>query len=271
MKVKRQARTAALLVLVDPVVLELGLRLVLGGAEHGVLYQFRPGDGRCVGLRPGTSAQFTGFLLRRPTIVMEVNAQGYRGPERPQTKPPHTFRIAAVGDSYAYGVSVTTDEAIPAYLERALRPRPIEVLNFGIPGAQLEDEIPQASIFASRWHPDVILEFLFWNDLDQSLCSWSSGGTALLARLAKHIYVFRIPVILKLVLGGRSIGTVSRRTTELRAKLADLQNVGRPARLAVVVLGDPILRNAAVPTEPSAGLQEAMRALGIPWLDARIG
>src|SRR5262245_30014297 len=126
-------------------------------------------------LRPGAEVTYTGWFLKIPPVRQEVNAYGFRGPARPPAKPPGTLRIAVLGDSFAYGLGVEAENAIPAQLEAVLAAGssvPVEVLNFGIPGAQLDDLIPHLRGVVANWQPDVVVFLLFTNDLDESLCGW---------------------------------------------------------------------------------------------------
>jgi|ERR1019366_5860044 hypothetical protein len=59
-------------------------------------------------------------------------------------KLPHSYRIAVVGDSYAYGLGVSRDQALPSQLEYLLNARlhslHFEVVNLGRPGLNIFDE-----------------------------------------------------------------------------------------------------------------------------------
>jgi lysophospholipase L1-like esterase len=253
-------------------VLELVARLVLGGAEEGKLYNLRPGDGRCVGLRPGVEVLYTGWFLRIPPVRHEVNVLGFRGPPRPPGKAAGTVRVAVIGDSFVYGLGVGAEDSIPAQLEEILGSRsavPVEVLNFGIPGAQLDDLIPQLSVFVARWSPDLVVFVLFGNDLDESLCSWVSSPprlalglltwTSYLVRAFHAGYVFLDEGVFN------PRGEHPERAVRLRQRMAALvaasQVTGAP--LAVVALGDPTQSR-----QPEV-LAEVLDGLGVPWLDAR--
>src|SRR5262245_1883337 len=98
-------------------VLEMLARLVMGGIEQSTLYLPLWGTpGPCVRLRPGAEVEYTGWFLKIPPVKQEVNTYGYRGPERPPARRPGVLRIAAVGDSYTYGMGVRTEQSIPAQL-----------------------------------------------------------------------------------------------------------------------------------------------------------
>jgi hypothetical protein len=264
--------------LITLLMLEVALRLVMGGAEVGSLYQFRRdglNDGRCVGLKPGAQLDFTGVLKRIPPVRQEVNGLGYRGLERSRSKSRGVFRVGALGDSYTYGQDVTTTETLPAQLEVVLADltgQPTEVLNFGIGGAQLEDLVPQAQYFVSQWHPDLIVYFMHWNDLDTSLCAWTSGFRFRIASLSRHVYLLRLLRVLSFSRQRPQGSDNQSRGIAFRARIRELRDVSRSmgANLAIVVLGDPVEPPAKQEVNhPSPALIKTMTEFNILWLDAR--
>jgi lysophospholipase L1-like esterase len=78
-------------------------------------------------------------------------------------KPKGLFRIAALGGSSTYCVSVSDDQTWEAYLGNDLGPSR-EVLNFGIPGATSVESTIQSALLFSDVQPDVALYYLGWND-----------------------------------------------------------------------------------------------------------
>jgi hypothetical protein len=173
------------------VLAELVLRLVLGNLAMPMIGS-RSGDGRCVQLRPGTSVEYTGWFLRVPTVHVDANAFGYRGPAVPREKPGDTLRILLVGDSFTYGMGVEQDQTLSAWMERGLRERlgrRVEVLNFGIPGLNVEDALVQYRHFAAAWEHDLVLYASFDNDFDASICGLLEKPATLW--LLKNVYVFR--------------------------------------------------------------------------------
>lgn len=96
-----------------------------------------------------------------------INAAGYRGPP---LRPPGAaaLRVAVLGDSFVYGVGVSEDEALPGRLGAALAARGLdaEVLNGGVPGANLERGLGRVGEALTRHRPDLVLFVLLWNDLD---------------------------------------------------------------------------------------------------------
>src|SRR5439155_351658 len=79
------------------------------------------------------------------------------------------------------------EDALPTQLERRLAgrgARTVEVLNFGVPGASLEDSVARLRQVAARWQPDLVLFFLYADDLEESLCHSAEPRSLLLGLLA---------------------------------------------------------------------------------------
>jgi len=155
------------------VVVECVLAVFMGNFDVAS-FDIGPEDGRCIGLRPGGESHYSGYLWRVPTAVHRVNSMGYRGLERPLRADPGVMRLAALGDSFIFGVGVGDGESLPAALERAMRAQgsqSVEVLNFGTPGHNLDEVIDQYVHFARRWKPSAAVYFVVNNDLDEGLCN----------------------------------------------------------------------------------------------------
>jgi lysophospholipase L1-like esterase len=125
-----------------------------------------------------------GFELRpggvaRAEVEYRVNAEGLRGPEARASKPPGARRIAVLGDSIAFGYWVAEGDVFPRQLERVLnevrgRGPAVEVLNFGVPGYNLDQEIEALRARALAFSPDVVVLALCLNDLE-GLFSYELG------------------------------------------------------------------------------------------------
>lgn len=242
--------------------LELVLRLALGNLDVAP-FVLEPGDGRCVGLEPGASSSYTGTLLRIPSVEHAINEQGFRGPERPEQPEPGTLRIVALGDSFTFGQGVRAEQALPAALEAELREAgapPLELLNFGVPGLNLAESVDQYRYFARRWQAQVVIMFLFENDLDGPLCD--IVGRRLFLGLVRRSRLFRVGVIALApeALGAPNPRPGDARAQQLREQLGLLRGEveAEGARLLLVALADP-LADAARTRELSA-------ELGIPAL-----
>ncbi len=99
--------------------------------------------------------------LRPTAIEYSIGPDGFRGGAITQPKPVDTLRIAVLGDASVFGVGVKEDETFAKVLERelsaALRARKVEVLNCGIPGADLRYEIALCRTRILDFDPDVVL------------------------------------------------------------------------------------------------------------------
>jgi lysophospholipase L1-like esterase len=103
-------------------------------------------------------------------VYFRTNSAGFRGPEYARQPRPGVLRIAAVGDSFVMGEGVLEEEAYPAVLEHLLNQPPtarrVEVLNFGVSGANIHHVIDRLEGLALSFHPHLILYGLTSNDIE---------------------------------------------------------------------------------------------------------
>lgn len=121
--------------------------------------------------RPGGSMRLryksrSGALLRE--VVASVNAQGFRGPLVETERTEGTLRIACVGDSQTFGLGVGDEESWPAVLETTLRAEdaasPVEVLNCGVAGYEIEQEVASLEERVHAFESDLVILGFFMND-----------------------------------------------------------------------------------------------------------
>jgi hypothetical protein len=94
----------------------------------------------------------------RPWI--EINSQGWRGPEVPLRAEPGVFRIALLGDSYIEAFEVPFEKTVGELLEvrlSALRGAPVEVLNFGQGGYGTTQQLLTLQHEVWKYSPDLVL------------------------------------------------------------------------------------------------------------------
>jgi len=103
---------------------------------------------------------------------VRINSAGLRDREHERPKPPGTFRVAFLGDSYTEAMQVDASEAFWAVAERelarcpALAGRPVEAVNFGVAGYGTAQELETLRHEVWDYEPDaVVLAFLTGNDL----------------------------------------------------------------------------------------------------------
>jgi lysophospholipase L1-like esterase len=173
---------------------------------------------------------------------ISINRQGLRGPEI-GPKAPGAFRVLALGDSFTFGVGAREGETYPARLQEILRSRGVEaeVLNAGVPGFGVPDEVAWFQRWGWTLEPDAIVLAVFVaNDLqdaapgepkavavDGSLMIQGEKKSSLSRWLYYHSHLY---VLLKTsALGGvvrRLLGTPEPlETRELREEL-DLYSKG---------------------------------------------
>jgi hypothetical protein len=96
-----------------------------------------------------------------------TNALGMLDVPRAIEKPPGTLRVACLGDSVGGECSLPRDNACAA-LEPILRDvrggRPVEVLNFSVPGYNTMQEARALELKALRFAPDVVVVLYVLND-----------------------------------------------------------------------------------------------------------
>jgi lysophospholipase L1-like esterase len=142
-------------------------------------------------LRPGA------FV--RSEVDYQISSEGLRNPEVPVMKPPGVRRIAVVGDSIAFGYWVAEDQAFPRQLERMLGGS-VQVLDFAVPGYNLDQEIETVRAKAFDFSPDLVLVAFCLNDLegifsyeyglvvDRSARSETVGGRLLEGLLRRSVF-----------------------------------------------------------------------------------
>jgi hypothetical protein len=114
-------------------------------------------------LRPGSTA--------RAEVEYRVNSEGLRGSETTVEKPAGVRRVVVLGDSIAFGYWVSEKDAFPRQLEAMLNSpavagEPVEVLDFGVPGYNLDQEIEALRAKALAFSPDLVVVAFCLNDLE---------------------------------------------------------------------------------------------------------
>lgn len=98
--------------------------------------------------------------------LVEVNAHGFRGPERAPESAGRT-RLVALGDSVTFGNDLAYPETWPALLElelRALDPR-VDVLDLGLGGYDTAQEVATLEDLGLAFAPERVLVGFCVNDL----------------------------------------------------------------------------------------------------------
>lgn len=96
------------------------------------------------------------------------NALGFRGGDRPFEKPPDTFRIVGIGDSFTYGIGVDGHATFLARIEAVLdarSPHAVEAINLGIPRYWPDPETLVLEHYGVRFDPDIVIVGVLPNDV----------------------------------------------------------------------------------------------------------
>lgn len=115
------------------------------------------------------SSNERGYFDGANMVHYRANSAGFRGPDLSASKPPHTLRIAILGDSFAFGEGVKDDDVAARRIERRLNERSacaIEVLNFGTPGYDTVDEAKLVEHPVMDARPDIVVVWYFLNDAE---------------------------------------------------------------------------------------------------------
>ena len=130
-------------------------------APHSVLpWNLQPNLDRTAGSRTGE------FEIR-----IRTNALGFRGPDRELEKPPGTWRIVGIGDSFTWGSGAQEEATFLARVEAALAARggpAVEAINLGIPRYWPEPEALVLRHYGLHYQPDLVLVGVLPNDFEDT-------------------------------------------------------------------------------------------------------
>lgn len=115
------------------------------------------------------------------SYVVNTNELCFRD-NHPIKKPPETFRILVLGDSFIFGNTVNYENTIPYLLEKELKNKlekepsalqnqnkKIEVINLGMGGFSTTEEFLVFKEYGVKYEPNLILVGFYMNDFQDSL------------------------------------------------------------------------------------------------------
>jgi lysophospholipase L1-like esterase len=108
-------------------------------------------------LKPGSD----GMLFQSHIVI---NSLGFRGPEIPREKGT-TYRIVVLGESTTFGITLDAqDRPWPELLEQMLQERlklerPVQVINAGVPGYNLDHNLFRFASDILPLHPDLVVSY----------------------------------------------------------------------------------------------------------------
>ena len=135
-------------------------------------------------LVPGAKILFAGGQSKIAPTEVVVSSQGFRDHMFPERKPANKFRIACLGDSFAFGWGVNQEQAYPKQLELSLANLGIsaECINMGVPGYGLSQEVRLLKTKGLKFEPDLAIFGVVGDDLAGSRIVRIQGSPSLLIR-----------------------------------------------------------------------------------------
>ncbi len=160
------------------VIVALGVGLLVVGAPLGGEFALRHREAR----RPTLSGTIPTLFYRHGRLGhalvrgfdyfgrIHIDRDGFRGGEVSATKASGTVRVMAIGSSTTFDPSVSGDAAAwPARLQgelnKLLPGRPTEVINAGVPGYHVIEDLIRLETELFRYRPDVVILYEGHNDL----------------------------------------------------------------------------------------------------------
>lgn len=201
-------------------------------------------------------------------VRYRFNALGFRGADYAVPRPPDTFRILALGDSYTQGVGVHERDTFTVQLEQILNATAAkqpgrlryEVINAGITGYDTRAERITYERIASAYEPQVVLLMMVFND-DMSFQEETRRG------LLPHTSTSGLASNLRSRIGS---ATQADRPYDYTAAITEARKLNdlcreRGAKLAVAVFRNT--RWFAPWTKLLKDVREGLTDTGIPLLD----
>lgn len=115
--------------------------------------------------------------------TININSEGFRGPEIIKNKAMDVYRIFILGGSTAFGSTSTSDETtISGYLQQKFNESEdlnfkIEVINAGVPAAWSYVETLYINQKLLDYSPNLFLIYDGWNDIYKNKQDWLKGKT----------------------------------------------------------------------------------------------
>ncbi len=102
-----------------------------------------------------------------PHFDSRLNALGFNDVSYEPSKPPHVYRVAAIGDSVAFGVVPYGANYLTLLEAELAQGGPVEVINLGVPGTEPKDYLAILVEEGLRFNPDLVMVgFFIGNDFE---------------------------------------------------------------------------------------------------------
>jgi hypothetical protein len=116
-----------------------------------------------------------GYFGPSHQVVHQTNGNGFRGPDCALAKPPGTFRIVFLGDSFTFGEGVHFEDTFASLTSALLAQRlpdaklAFESCNLGVSGYNTADELFLFNALVPRLDPDALVVGYVINDAEPPL------------------------------------------------------------------------------------------------------
>jgi hypothetical protein len=139
---------------------------------------YRPDEFLGATLRPNIA----GMYIREGRAFVTTNSAGLRDREHTLAKPPNTFRIALLGDSYCEALQVEMPQTFWWLLQQKLQScgvvagRNVEIINFGVSGYGTGAELITMQQKVWQYSPDMVLLLMTTgNDISDNMRTLKKG------------------------------------------------------------------------------------------------
>ena len=234
-----------------------------------------------------------GYFGPEHAVDHEFNSAGWRDVEHQVAKPPGTYRVLGLGDSYLFGQGVRFQDVSLTRLRRLLQDAAppdmvVEAVNTGVPAFNTEAERQLLEARGLEYRPDLVIVHFVLNDIEQNLGregpkleffrdytavynqpDWLSGYSKLWG-LARQTYQRRVEGARYLEESLRSYQEESARFESMWKSLEGIRDLCRQNNAALLVAIFPFLVNldGDYPFLPiHQRLAERCQRAGIPVLD----
>lgn len=186
--------------------------------------------------------------------TVNINSDGFRGPEITRLETENEYRIFMVGGSTTASLRATSDEAtIPGYLQSffELNERKIRVINAGVPGIASTQELQLVEKKIVEFNPDLVIVYDGTNDINlpygyqpgkESLRNTFSDG------LNRYLPFWETPsIIYHMTLSGKEIKlefddtNIDKKVKLWRNNIENICNLGNEKDFQTLIILQPIL------------------------------
>jgi GDSL-like lipase/acylhydrolase family protein len=189
-----------------------------------------------------TTGDDSSYFARRWTAShVRLNSLGFREREFDPVKPVGVYRIAIVGDSFAFGQGIEESERFGNRIAEALigSGAHVELLNFGRAGADTGDEIEILRRAVLPLRPDYVILQWFVNDFEMSQHADRSNALPLVPSSTLEPWLHRNSALYYIVNGRWAtlqafLGRPSSYSDYMRARFADPSSRDSRAEIAAL-------------------------------------